>query len=124
MTTPRPRTVVFAIADRVERAELAGLCARLRALLEESGAELVVCEVGALADPDAVTVDALARLQLTAQRLACRLCVRHASRSLRELLVLAGLAELLLGVEPVGQAEEREHGLRVEEEGELDDPSR
>ena len=63
---------------------------------------------------DIATVDALARLQLTARRLGWRLRLRNVSVELRELIELAGLTSVL-GVEPVGQPEEREVTLDVEE---------
>jgi hypothetical protein len=81
----------------------------------------IVCDVGTLA-PDAVTVDALARLQLSARRLGLELRLSRSSRELQELLAFVGLGDVL-GVEPRGQAEEREQRLRVEEERELDDPT-
>ena len=80
-----------------------------------------MCDVSAL-DPDAVTIDALARLQLSSRRVGCALLLRHASRELRELLSFAGLDEVL-GLEPRGQPEEREQRVGVEEERELDEPS-
>ena len=46
-------------------------------------------------DPDAVTVDALARLQLAARRLCCRLLLRNASPELLELVAFMGLADVL-----------------------------
>lgn len=46
-------------------------------------------------DPDAVTVDALARLQLAARRLSCRLLLRNASPELLELVTFMGLADVL-----------------------------
>ena len=46
-------------------------------------------------DPDAVTVDALARLQLAARRLSCRLLLRNASPELVELVAFMGLADVL-----------------------------
>jgi hypothetical protein len=46
-------------------------------------------------EPDAVTVDALARLQLAAKRLSCRLLLRNASPELLELVAFMGLAEVL-----------------------------
>ena len=49
----------------------------------------------ALDRPDAVTIDALARLQLTARRLGCRLRLRHASPELRELVAFMGLRRSL-----------------------------
>jgi hypothetical protein len=81
----------------------------------------IVCDVGALA-PDAVTVDALARLRLSARRLGLELRLSRPSRELQELLAFVGLRDVL-GVEPRWQAEEREQRLRVEEERELDDPT-
>ena len=55
-------------------------------------------------DPVAVTVDALARLQLAARRLSCRLLLRNASPELLELVAFMGLADVLreieLGVDP------------------------
>ena len=63
---------------------------------------------------DIATVDALARLQLTARRLGWRLRLRSVSVELGELIELAGLTGVL-GVEPVGQPEEGEVTLDVEE---------
>jgi hypothetical protein len=100
------------------------LCARVRRLQEASGAAVLICDVGAAAS-DCVTVDALARLQLTARRLDCRLQLRYASRELRALLDLTGLrgivpAEAASGV--LADAEEREEALGVEERVHPDDP--
>ena len=71
---------------------------------------------------DAVTVDLLARLQLAARRAGLELQLRGASRDLEDLLAFVGLRDVL-GVEGGGQAEEREQGVGVEEEGELGDLS-
>ena len=46
-------------------------------------------------DPDAVTVDALARLQLAARRHGCTVRLRHASQDLVELLTFMGLRDVL-----------------------------
>jgi hypothetical protein len=81
----------------------------------------VVCEVGALA-PDAVTIDAMARLQLVARRLGQRVVLRGASSELVELLELFGLSHVLC-VEAGGQSEEGEERVGVEEEREADDPA-
>jgi ABC-type transporter Mla MlaB component len=80
-------------------------------------------DLSALVHVDAGTVDALARLQLTARRSgACvRLC--NASAELLELVEFMGLKYVLLSVEPSGQTEAREHNVGVEEERELDDPA-
>ncbi|MBA2461840.1 MAG: hypothetical protein H0V45_08780 [Actinobacteria bacterium] len=79
------------------------------------------CDVGALL-ADAGTIDALARLQLTARRLGFEIRLRHASHELQELLAFVGLDDVLR-LEPRGQAEEREERLCVEKEAELDDPA-
>jgi hypothetical protein len=81
---------------------------------------LIVVDVGAL-DPDAVTLDALARLQLASRRIGVDARLRHAPRELLELIAFAGLAGVLR-VETRWEAEEREQRLGVEEERELDDP--
>jgi ABC-type transporter Mla MlaB component len=84
---------------------------------------IVVCDVRALVHVDAGTVDALARLQLNAQRLGACVRLHYPSRELLELLDFMGLSDVLLSVEPGGQAEQREHGVGVEEERQLDDPA-
>jgi hypothetical protein len=86
-----------------------------------SRASTIVCDVGAVA-PEAAAVDALARLQLYAQRLGLEIRLLHASSALQELIAFAGL-DGVLRVEAKGQAEEREERRRVEEERELDDPA-
>jgi hypothetical protein len=80
----------------------------------------IVCDASAL-PPDLASADRLARLQLAAKRLGLELRLRRVPAELRALLTLIGLAELL-GVEPVGQAEQREDALGVEEERHVGDP--
>jgi hypothetical protein len=60
--------------------------------------ELVTCDVAGIAHPSAADVDAVARLQLTAQCAGRSITLRHASGRLRELLDLCGLQ----GVVPAG----------------------
>src|SRR3989442_13919964 len=87
----------------------------------------IVCDVGALA-PDAVAVDTLARLQLTARRLGLEIRLRHASSELQELLAFVGLRDVLrvdvLRVEAGGQAKQPEQRVGGEGEGELNGPTR
>ena len=45
--------------------------------------------------PDALTVDALARLQLVARRDGCRVRLRGASQELLQLIAFMGLTEVL-----------------------------
>ena len=72
-----------------------GLCDRGRALVEGGavGGDLV-CDVQALTHPDAVSLEALARLRLTVRRLGRRLVLLHAATELVELLDLVGMTEL------------------------------
>jgi ABC-type transporter Mla MlaB component len=86
-------TVAFAVRGPIARADLPGLCGRVCALLSESGA-VVLCDVRGV-EPDAVTVDALARLQLAAHRNGCQVRLRHASSELLELVAFMGLADVL-----------------------------
>jgi hypothetical protein len=66
---------------------------------------------------DLALVDALARLQLAAQRRGCSIRLRDPCVELKELLDLAGLAELLGGGLPLEPRREAEGGeqLGVEE---------
>lgn len=84
----------FAIRGPIEPSDLEGLCDRVCALLRRSGAGVVFCDVSGV-EPDAVTVDALARLQLGARRLGCQVRLRGASDELRELVVFMGLENVL-----------------------------
>jgi hypothetical protein len=119
-----PTTIVLSVGGRLAPVDLPRLCERGRALLEASGADVLVCDVGGVAEADVVVLDAVARLQLTARRLGKRICVRRASRELCALLAFTGLAEVCgLRLELERQAEEREDPRGVEEERELDDPS-
>jgi ABC-type transporter Mla MlaB component len=115
-SAPRPAlersTVALPISGPITDADVPELCRRVRTLLASSAAEVVVCDVRALANTDAQVVDALARLQLTARRLGCRIQLLHACGELQRLLGLAGLRDVLpvvdsLRLESGRQAEER-----------------
>jgi ABC-type transporter Mla MlaB component len=94
MAVPAPQTIAFAIRGPIARADLPGLCARVCALLEQNDAGVALCDVSGV-DPDAVTVDALARLQLAARRHGCRVRLRNASDELLELLAFMALRDVL-----------------------------
>jgi ABC-type transporter Mla MlaB component len=94
MAASASRTIVFAIGGPITRADLPGLCERVCALLEHSGADVALCDVSGVV-PDAVTIDALARLQLAARRHGCQVRLRGASSELRELLAFMGLSDVL-----------------------------
>jgi ABC-type transporter Mla MlaB component len=122
------RAAVWRIGPAITRADIPGLCRQLAALLHRSGAAVVICQVGAITDPDAVTIEALARLQLVARRLGRRIWLSGASGRLRELLALTGLCDVLplhegLPLEAGWQTEQREQAIGVEERVDPDDPA-
>ncbi|WP_328927284.1 STAS domain-containing protein [Streptomyces sp. NBC_00190] len=88
------------------------LCASL-ARLYDAGATAVVCDAAAVTSPGLASVEALARLRLTAGARPFR--ITGAPPALRALLDLVGLVELL------GEAEEREPPGGVQEGVEPDD---
>ncbi len=109
-------------------ADIPALCERVRVSLEDRDAGVIVCDVGALAHPDAVAIDALARMQLTALRRGRRIRLDRASYELQELLAMMGLYGILplcreLPLESIGQAEEREQASGVEKEADSGDPT-
>jgi len=87
-------TISFAVRGPVARPDLPGLCDRLCALLEASRAAIAWCDVCGV-DTDAVTVDALARLQLAAARHGCQVRLLGASDELRDLVAFMGLEDVL-----------------------------
>jgi len=89
-----PSTIAFAIYGPIALTDMPGLCERVCTLLERSDAGVALCDVSGV-EPDAVTVDALARLQLAAQRHGCKVRLRHASNDLLELVALMGLRDVL-----------------------------
>ncbi|HEY8115245.1 MAG TPA: STAS domain-containing protein [Actinomycetota bacterium] len=128
---PGPGGTVLVMSGPVTRDAIPALCERAERLLEGCDAGPVACDVGALAEPDATTIDALARLQLTARRLGYRVELRGTCGELEDLLRLAGLLEVLTGggavvasaVEAWGKPELREQAFRVQEEADPVDPT-
>jgi ABC-type transporter Mla MlaB component len=94
MAAPAPETTVFEIRGPIAREDLPGLCDRVCALLAQAGSGIALCDVREV-EPDAVTVDALARLQLGARRHGCQVRLRGASPELRELVAFMGLTDVL-----------------------------
>lgn len=95
MAAAPPSTITFAIRGPIERSDLPALYSRVCLMLTRSRATVAVCDVtGVMAD--AVSVDALARLQLAARRHRCRIEIRHASEELRDLIAFMGLEDVLV----------------------------
>jgi ABC-type transporter Mla MlaB component len=130
----RPAIILVPSAPSTH-AQVEALCEHIRQVIEGRGSDPVVCDVAEVADPDAGTVEALARLQLTAVRLGRRVKLVNACFDLQGLLALTGLGEVLpcdepcapsldevSGVEPLGKPEQREQALGVQEERDPRDP--
>ncbi len=90
-----PGAIVLTLDGVPTRGAVASLCAELDARLAlDDGGKTYVCDVGRLA-AGLSSVDALARLQLTASRHGCRFCLRNASEDLRGLIAFVGLTDVL-----------------------------
>jgi len=87
-------TFTFAVRGPIAREDLPGLCKRVCAVLSEHAPAVVRCDVSTVA-ADAVTIDALARLQLAARRCGCQVRLRRASPDLRALVAFLGLGDVL-----------------------------
>jgi anti-anti-sigma regulatory factor len=135
-TSPAARVAVTVVVDAsLTRDGIPALCDRLRERLAAApGTTVVACDVRTVDHPDAVVLDTLARLQLTARRAGSELRLLGAGASLRAMLgvigfdVTLGLVELsgddlpAPSVEVGRQPEQREEALGVEEGVEADDP--
>ena len=99
------------------------LCACVCARVEAGESDPLGYDVDAVETPDIGTVDALARMALTARRAGRHVELRRARTDLHELLELAGLSSLeRSGVEVGRQSEEREEPGGVEKEDDPADP--
>jgi ABC-type transporter Mla MlaB component len=94
MSASTQRTVSLTIRGPLEREDLAGLFARTCALLHGARPEVLCCELAGV-EPDAVAVDALARLALAARRGGCSVRLRGVCDELSELITLTGLDDVL-----------------------------
>jgi anti-anti-sigma regulatory factor len=92
--------VVWPLGPAICRDDIPGLCDQLAVVIRYGGVRLVLCDVSAVAVHDAVLVEVLLRLQLTARRLGGRIRVRHASPQLLDLLAVTGLRDVLWAEPP------------------------
>ena len=90
---------------------------------------VVACDVSGVTVPDLATLEALARLQLTARRLGATIELRNVAPAFAEFIAAAGLTDVLVigesglersGIEVDGEAEESEE-VGVDEEIHLGD---
>ncbi|QJT03678.1 STAS domain-containing protein [Streptomyces asoensis] len=100
---------VLTLTGPVTRPRVTGLVDAVRALMETTGAAVVVCDVAGIGPPGLIAVDLLARLQLAARRAGGHIRLRAPDPALRALLDLVGLR-----FEMEGEAEEGEPALGVE----------
>lgn len=85
-----PASPVLQIWGPLSREDLPGLYRRACAQLSHAAGGVLTVDVGGVA-PDAVAVDAVARLQLAARRHGCRVTLRGAGQELCWLMELMGL---------------------------------
>src|ERR1700704_3912844 len=100
MADSAQRSVTLAIRAPLRREDLLGLLERTCVLLAADAAELLAVDVGEIF-PDAVAVDALARLALAARRSGCGMTLRGASAQLLLLIGFVGLDDVLRAEEEV-----------------------
>lgn len=112
--------VPFPVGAAVARADIPALCAGLTDLLAGHAGEVVVCDVSRVARPDAVTVELLARLRLTARRHGRALVVHGAAPELLLIVRLLGLGDVL--PQAGGQPEGGEQAGGVQEVVDRGDP--
>jgi anti-anti-sigma factor len=92
---PGRGALVLVLAGRIDHENVPALVEGVCGVLESSGADQVICDVSAVSAPDAVAVDALARLQLAARRRGSQVWLRTGDGPVADLLVLAGLDEIV-----------------------------
>ncbi len=121
MRGPGRGTVRFELVGPIAPSDVVGVSRRLYSLLEGCPADLIVCDVGRIGRADLAAIDALARVRLAARRCGRDVIVTRACTELRDLLGLAGLADVLpvddLRVEAGWEPEKREEPRSLEEEG-------
>ena len=86
---------MLVVEGSVGRADIPGICARVRQVLEDTEAERLVCDVSGLDAVDAVIVDALAQVHVTARRLGRALELRGADVELVALMAWMGIDDAL-----------------------------
>ena len=89
------RAVGLAITGPIRREDLDGLSRRVCGFFSRCGGATVACDVSGV-PADAVTVDALSRLQWVAKKYGCTVVLRDAPPELRALVALMGLTRVLV----------------------------
>jgi ABC-type transporter Mla MlaB component len=87
-------TPAFTIRGPIVRSDLPGLRDRVCEVLTTNAGRVLGCDVSTV-PADAVTVEALALLQLAARRKGCRIVLRDGAEELLRLVAFLGLADVL-----------------------------
>lgn len=95
MAMPPEHAVRVAFDDGLRHRDVPGICARFGELVRDRRPGLVVCDLGPIERPDIVTVEVLARLRLSANRLGCCLLFANMSADLARLLHFLGLHDVI-----------------------------
>jgi ABC-type transporter Mla MlaB component len=90
-----PRTIVLVLDAPLSGNAVALLCGRLGELLGTPDVDVVTCDVAALTEADGETIEAVARLQLTAHRMGRSIRLRYASGDLQDLIAFVGLGDVI-----------------------------
>jgi ABC-type transporter Mla MlaB component len=93
--TELTRAVSLAITGPIRRSDLDGLSLRVCGFFSRCIGSTVACDVSGV-PADAVTVDALSRLQWVAKKYGCTVVLREAAPELRSLVALMGLSHVLV----------------------------
>jgi ABC-type transporter Mla MlaB component len=104
---------VLEIRGPLRREDLPALYSRACVQFRALQGDVIRVNVTGVAS-DAVSVDALARLQLAARRHGCRVTLEGVGSDLRDLIVLMGLEEVFLSP---GEAEGRTEGTAAQSPG-------
>ncbi len=94
MPTQKRSATTFVIRGPIAPTDVPGLCSRVCVWLQANRAAFAFCDVRRVT-ADAVTVDALARVQLAAHRHGCQVRLLGASNELRQLVAFMGLRDVL-----------------------------
>jgi ABC-type transporter Mla MlaB component len=87
--------VILVVAAPLHHREVPALCSRTERLLRNGDITLVTCDVAAIDTPDLASLDAVARLALTARRVGATIQFVNACPGLSELIDQAGLTDVV-----------------------------
>lgn len=84
------------MSGQLRKRHLPDLYEKVCVLLRDEPVDEVICDLHAIAQPDAVAVDALAKLRLVTAQSQIPLTLVRVPDALRELLTFTGICEVML----------------------------